>query len=265
MFKLQIDILCACILLVFHGSAVESQDYMRTEYNQCDQFCLAQISQIQNKLNTIEGRLSDKETEKQIKLDAQLLQRELDLLNESSKKIITQEDFEAALQRKTEEIQSKMESDILALEKRFESKMQILQARLEDQGIQDRSKNLPDKFSENSSKILNEEYVLIGGKYYFIERNIKLDHNAAAKKCCQRGGYLVTIQSEEELNSLQGKLKFNDEYWVDSNNQNKKNSWGTFVSWSKKKIGLQDCCYVKNKAFYESSCSKEMFFICQYH
>ncbi|XP_070852875.1 uncharacterized protein [Drosophila suzukii] len=180
------------------------------------------ISQIQNKLNTIEGnqnnmlnRLSDKETEKQIRLDAQLLQRELDLLNKPSKKIITQEDFEAALQRKTEEIQSKMNSDLLALEKRFESKMQILQARLEDQGIQDRSKNLPDKFSENSSKILNEEYVLIGGKYYFIERNIKLDHNAAAKKCCQRGGYLVTIQTEEELNSLQGKLKFNEEYWAE--------------------------------------------------
>jgi len=209
------------------------------------------------------NRLSDKETEKQIRLDAQLLQRELDLLNKPSKKIITQEDFEAALQRKTEEIQSKMNSDLLALEKRFESKMQILQARLEDQGIQDRSKNLPDKFSENSSKILNEEYVLIGGKYYFIERNIKLDHNAAAKKCCQRGGYLVTIQTEEELNSLQGKLKFNEEYWVDSNNQNKKNYWGTFVSWSKNKIGLQDCCYVKNKAFCESSCSKEMFFICQ--
>jgi len=161
MLKLKTDILCACVLLVFHGSAVESQDYMRTEYNQCDQFCLAQISQIQNKLNTIEGnqnnmlnRLSDNETEKQIKLDAQLLQRELDLLNEPSKKIITQEDFEAALQRKTEEIQSKMESDLLALEKRFESKMQILQAILEDQGIQDRSKNLLDKFSETVQKFL---------------------------------------------------------------------------------------------------------------
>jgi len=100
------------------------------------------------------NRLSDNETEKQIKLDAQLLQRELDLLNEPSKKIITQEDFEAALQRKTEEIQSKMESDLLALEKRFESKMQILQAILEDQGIQDRSKNLLDKFSETVQKFL---------------------------------------------------------------------------------------------------------------
>jgi len=161
MLKLKSDIFYACVLLIFHGSPVESQDYMGKEYNQCDQFCLAQISQIQNKLNTVEGdqnnmqnRLSDKETEKQIRLDAQLLQRELDLLNEPSKMIITQEDFEAALQRKTEEIQSKMESDLLALEKRFELKMQVLQAILEDQGIQDRSKNLLDKFSETVQKFL---------------------------------------------------------------------------------------------------------------
>jgi len=47
-----------------------------------------------------------------------------------------------------------MESNLLALEKRIESKMQILQARLEDQVIHDRSKNLLDKFSETVQKFL---------------------------------------------------------------------------------------------------------------
>ncbi|XP_034103227.1 C-type lectin 37Db-like [Drosophila albomicans] len=54
-------------------------------------------------------------------------------------------------------------------------------------------------------------------KYYYIERNIKVDWYTALHKCRELGGNLVNFQSDKEYDAVLRELNVREFYWIDLN------------------------------------------------
>ncbi|XP_034106648.1 C-type lectin 37Db-like [Drosophila albomicans] len=112
-----------------------------------------------------------------------------------------------SLQKQVNGQESELKKETL---ERFANMEQQLRSLKED--IEKPKQNL----NEETVKEFQKLYEKIGSKYYYIERQHKINWFAAVHKCHEHGSHLASIQNQQEFNALGPKLK-GDHYWIDIN------------------------------------------------
>lgn len=105
-----------------------------------------------------------------------------------------------------------------------ESPQVLSRSELED--LKNELKLLRDKVEAHEQKLLkyeqntinqNKLFKKFGSKYYYIEDQHRMNWFAAAYRCQNLGGHLVSLQSDEDFNVLVAQLKKPKSYWIDIN------------------------------------------------
>ncbi|KAH8370094.1 hypothetical protein KR093_002143, partial [Drosophila rubida] len=82
--------------------------------------------------------------------------------------------------------------------------------------LQDELTKLKQSPVEETRKEYLKHYEKIGSKYYYIEANQKINWFAAAHKCHELGGHLLSLQNQQEYSAVTPKLN-GSSYWIDIN------------------------------------------------
>ncbi|XP_017000441.2 C-type lectin domain family 4 member M-like [Drosophila takahashii] len=253
----------------------------------------AQGSKLNHQLQALQSALEAQQVAEQSRLDSQLLalqsemkalhtnivnsillavQEKLDEhkadLQESLKKMITREDFEARV-NETEGKIGAVQANLPALQTAIEHQLNALQNQSGSQ-----QKTLLENLSKMNSKIAPPKFELIGSRYFYIEQNLKQNWSTAAASCRQMGGYLAAFRDEQEWSAVTLKLR-NDWYWIGINDIDNEDEFvsvasgrpAPFFLWNSGEpdhLLNQDCVGIKNTEMYDSPCRDEELFICQW-
>ncbi|XP_017014497.2 C-type lectin 37Db [Drosophila takahashii] len=122
----------------------------------------------------------------------------------------------------------------------------------------------------------NETFQQLGSKYYYIEKELRVNWHEALDKCHKMGGHLVSLQSQEELDAFNSKFDGLNRYWIDVTNQFKddefvsitKGSKANFLRWADGEPTKDGKCVdirtVNGKTtMNDNTCSANLFFICE--
>ncbi|KAH8263403.1 hypothetical protein KR044_008716, partial [Drosophila immigrans] len=115
----------------------------------------------------------------------------------------------------------------------------------------------------------------IGSKYYYIDNTSRVNWFEAHNRCRKLGAHLVSLQNQDELNSLRIHLR-NPRYWTDINELSKSGDFVSsstgnkpnFILWqSNEPSGNEHCVEINNVrsnyAMNDNSCDQELNFICE--
>ncbi|XP_052853492.1 C-type lectin 37Db-like [Drosophila gunungcola] len=139
------------------------------------------------------------------------------------------------------------------------------QVRIEGQ-LEDLRKNV-DKFSPTYEKI--------GLRFFYIEKRQKQNWFSAANFCRQKGGYLASIRSVEELTLISTRLNAGVEFWIDINDLSNQEEYissssgkvAPFLDWQDGEPSTmentQRCVSVINGKMKVNLCASKNNFICQ--
>ncbi|KAH8334453.1 hypothetical protein KR059_010404 [Drosophila kikkawai] len=134
----------------------------------------------------------------------------------------------------------------------------------------------PIEISDSAAKIskLPKEYEKIGNRYFYIDKG-KFVYSwfSAFNQCRQMGGQLATIESEEELTAIVGKLSAWG-YWLGVTNLANRNVYTSvasgkkvnFVHWAElqpDKQNIENCICLYTKLMHDYPCDSTMRFICE--
>lgn len=116
-----------------------------------------------------------------------------------------------------------------------------------------------------------------GTKFYYIEEIQKLNWFAAAHKCREFGGNLLSLANQKEHDALRPKLNSLNSYWIDINDLSTENeflsltsghkapfmSWGTGEPNNAEKI--ENCVLLTGETFFmnDFKCTSPEYFICE--
>ncbi|EDW90919.2 C-type lectin 37Db [Drosophila yakuba] len=122
----------------------------------------------------------------------------------------------------------------------------------------------------------NDTFQQLGSKYYYIEKEQKLNWHAALEKCHKMGGHLASLQTEEELDGFNNQLNGLNRYWIDVTSQFNefefvsvtKGSKANFLSWAEGEPTKDGKCvdvrtFNGKTTMNDNECSAHLFFICE--
>ncbi|KAI8040316.1 mannose-binding protein-like [Drosophila gunungcola] len=279
MLMLKIYFLSVSMVLTIHR--VDCQDSTQHVYadsdSQCEQLCLSKLERIEGEQRNILDWLENLQADRQIQLDAQLLQMELKKRVKSQQ----EEDFGPRLQSQMELLQTAMQSlqakmeDQAAAQNKLEGAVKAVETSLQVLQEKIRFQN-PDFSTKPASRvtIIPPGFERIGKGYYYIEHNIIVGWELARSTCNSFGGILATIRDEEELNFIQAKLRRDTHYWIGINDREIEGKFvslasgepHTFLKWAAHQpnnLDNQDCVTLHNGEMNDFSCPTEYYFICQ--
>ncbi|KMZ08863.1 uncharacterized protein Dsimw501_GD28422 [Drosophila simulans] len=125
-------------------------------------------------------------------------------------------------------------------------------------------------YSSTTVKPLPQKFELIGKRSFYIENNVEKSWTDAAAACREFGGFLAAFQNQEELNTIQARLKY-WWYWTGINDLKTKK----FVSLASGKPSAifqrhnfktnhsKSCVVVDRQYMSEFDCNNKLYFICQ--
>lgn len=139
---------------------------------------------------------------------------------------------------------------------------------------------------ENNSRLLlpaagnltkkAETFIQLGSKYYYIEKELKLNWHEALDKCHKMGGHLASPQNQEEIDAFNQRLSGLHRYWIDVTSQFKEDEYvsvtkGTkanFLRWAEGEPTKDGKCvdirtYNGKTTMNDNTCSVNLFFICE--
>jgi len=116
----------------------------------------------------------------------------------------------------------------------------------------------------------------LGSKYYYIEKENKTNWHEALEKCHRMGGYLASLQNQEELDAFSGKLDGLNRYWIDVTSQFKDDEFvsitkglkANFLSWAQGEPTKDGQCvdirtFNGKTTMNDNTCSTNLYFICE--
>ncbi|XP_037710646.1 accessory gland protein Acp29AB-like [Drosophila subpulchrella] len=170
--------------------------------------------------------------------------------------------YNSLRQALTDEKINKLEMGLLALQKELESQLQTLRKLQEF-----------EKERIIVKRIIKPIFEKIGSRYFYIEKQIKVNWYAAFNKCRQMGGHLANIQDWTELHAIFSRVP-RASYWIDMvmNTGREGNYLSTLTGKMRQYArwwGTQydndknNCVDVYGLYMYKSDCHKEYFFVCQ--
>ncbi|XP_017134084.1 accessory gland protein Acp29AB-like [Drosophila elegans] len=127
---------------------------------------------------------------------------------------------------------------------------------------------------DKKQSIAAQNFEKIGGRYFYIEKENKLNWFAAVKACKTLGGQLAVIENQEEMNAIYEKQSVG-KYWLDLNDLVKEGefeSWTTglkasFLNWRSDQpdnFGQKESCVTMfGPLMYDDNCETENYFVCQ--
>ncbi|XP_062134646.1 C-type lectin 37Db-like [Drosophila sulfurigaster albostrigata] len=185
------------------------------------------------------------------------LQREVDNLKHEAENLSEFKKSMEHLEAKTNTILQNMASQ----NEKVEEKLQNLQKLIE---VKNAEVGLP--------------YQKIGSKYYYIEKNEKVNWFQAANRCTAIGGHLISFKNQHEIDAIKKILPPSTDYWIDINDLANEGEYvsvatGSRASYLIWRSGQPDNynkiehCGEINSNIYQMndfSCSKEQLFICEF-
>ncbi|XP_037715380.1 C-type lectin 37Db [Drosophila subpulchrella] len=121
-----------------------------------------------------------------------------------------------------------------------------------------------------------DHFQQLGSKYYYIEKENKANWHEALEKCHKMGGYLGSLQNQEELDAFSGKLDGLNRYWIDVTSQFKDDEFvsitkglkANFLSWAPGEPTKDGQCvdirtFNGKTTMNDNTCSTNLFFICE--
>uniref|UniRef100_A0A6P4ES33 CD209 antigen-like protein E n=1 Tax=Drosophila rhopaloa TaxID=1041015 RepID=A0A6P4ES33_DRORH len=132
------------------------------------------------------------------------------------------------------------------------------------------------KRQQIESRLIPPGFELIGSRYFNIVTDTK-NWADAEVTCRQRGGYLATIQNQEEYDAIKPKLMKNSWYWLGVNDIKEGGQYvsvasghlAQFFMWNDLHYepnsfeGEGDCVSMINDEMYDAACEDLKYFICQ--
>lgn len=122
----------------------------------------------------------------------------------------------------------------------------------------------------------NDIFQQLGSKYYYIEKEAKLNWHDALDKCHKMGGHLASLQSQEELDRFNNQLNGLNRFWIDVTNQFNesefvsvtKGSKANFLSWADGEPTKDGECvdirtFNGKTTMNDNSCFANLYFICE--
>ncbi|KAI8042967.1 hypothetical protein M5D96_004291 [Drosophila gunungcola] len=127
---------------------------------------------------------------------------------------------------------------------------------------------------DKKRSIAAQNFEKIGGRYFYIEKENKLNWFAAVKACQTLGGQLAVIENQEEMNAIYEKQSVG-KYWLDLNDlviEGDFVSWTTglrasFLNWRSDQpdnFGQKERCVTMfGPLMYDDNCEIENYFVCE--
>ncbi|EDW03513.1 GH10464 [Drosophila grimshawi] len=135
-----------------------------------------------------------------------------------------------------------------------------------------------EKLINIHKKSVSKPFQKIGSNYYYIEKNTHMNWFAAAHKCTDYGGHLLSLDNEEEWSALKPHLDFSKSfYWVDINDLAKEGQYislttgrpAQYIPWKPNEpnnVGGEHCARLENNKQFplnDLRCYDMAFFICE--
>ncbi|KAH8262742.1 hypothetical protein KR026_010733, partial [Drosophila bipectinata] len=131
--------------------------------------------------------------------------------------------------------------------------------------------------AQNLRYTKSEPFEKIGFKYYYIEEKMRQSWHGSLQMCHRLGGHLVSLQNQEEIKAINGRLKEYTGYWIDVTDQFKDGEYisistgwnASFLNWAKNEPshGEEHCVELHTHfgpaVMNDSRCSTKKFFICE--
>ncbi|KAH8325901.1 hypothetical protein KR067_009917, partial [Drosophila pandora] len=185
------------------------------------------------------------------------------------------------LQNRVNAYESVVPSDILARVSLTDTKMDILGRQLAV--LQEKEKDYQKKIIKLEDRLAKGvpshfgNFQKLGQKYYYVEKELRETWHGAVKKCHEMGGFLVSLQSQQEIDAISGKLKEYSRYWIDVTDQFKEGEYvsissglgTTFLKWDEHEpSGNGEQCveihtYKEPPVMNDNVCSNKKYFICE--
>ncbi|XP_037729436.1 accessory gland protein Acp29AB-like [Drosophila subpulchrella] len=226
----------------------------------------------------LESRLQE-QTRIQHELNSNLLATQTQLIGQqkalqNSLNVIMKNNLEiAAMKSITKE---ELEASLKTFQKKIEGQLNSVLAS---------SKELLDKIKGQSIEATNHKtlptatvpkipanFQQIGKRYFYIENTDPKTWHNAVQICRRKGGYLASIENEDELRSISKKVKPNIHYWLGIYYQSQQGLYvsiasqkqARFLKWNYEHKGNNFYCVcLFNGAMTNCDCSWLSLFICQ--
>jgi len=170
--------------------------------------------------------------------------------------------YNSLRQALTDEKINNLEMRLLALLKQLESQLQTL-------------RNLQELEKERikaSKRIIKPFFEKIGSRYFYIEKQNKVNWYLAFDKCRRMGGHLLNVKNETNFDEIFSKVPPGN-YWIDSASLDKKDGYfmstltgrsARYLKWKgTRNTSFVNCAMIKSKEMYSVNCQNANFFICQ--
>jgi len=188
----------------------------------------------------------------------------IDLMSEINSKldrILSISHKETDLSSQQMKLHSKKNAQQESFRNRTQSRFQISSNKIE---------SLFEMYSSTTVEPLPQKFALIGKRSFYIENNVEISWADAAAACREFGGFLAAFKNEEELKTIQARLKF-WWYWTGINDLKTKKFVSLasgkqstiFQRHSYKTNHSKSCVAVDPQYMSEFNCDTKLYFICQ--
>ncbi|XP_070139606.1 low affinity immunoglobulin epsilon Fc receptor-like [Drosophila kikkawai] len=222
-------------------------------------------AKLEGQLQEVEAKLEGHFQEVQTKVKAKL--------EDSLLAVKTQLEGQEVVLTKVNDSQAKLQGNLLAIQTNIEIQLQAVLNQLQAMSNKiDAAKDGVAASGTNTS--IPSGFKLIGNRYFRIVKEF-VDWEIAERRCRELGGYLASIQNEEELNAIEPKL-FKYGYWLGINDRDSKGLFESvashypapFLKWDPEQPidgdHKQNCVLLIKGKMRHHSCKYPLsFFICQ--
>ncbi|XP_016969425.1 uncharacterized protein LOC108037379 [Drosophila rhopaloa] len=127
----------------------------------------------------------------------------------------------------------------------------------------------------DTQEIIPTGFEKIGSRYFYFEDTTRLDWLDARDNCRQKGAYLASVQNQEELDAINGKVHPHSYYWLGINKLNYNDDYVNVASGKPTTFfnmwpglpngytGNGHCMALGGKLMSKHECDSKMWFICQ--
>ncbi|KAH8333796.1 hypothetical protein KR059_003425 [Drosophila kikkawai] len=222
-------------------------------------------AKLEGQLQEVEAKLKGHFQEVQTKVKAKL--------EDSLLAVKTQLEGQEVVLTKMNDSQPKLEGNLLAIQTNIEIQLQAVVNQL--QAVANKIDAAKDGVAASGTNTsIPSGFKLIGNRYFRIVKEF-VDWEIAERRCRELGGYLASIQNEEELNAIEPKL-FKYGYWLGINDRDSKGLFESvashypapFLKWDPEQPidgdHKQNCVFLIKGKMRHHSCEYPLsFFICQ--
>ncbi|XP_070139610.1 uncharacterized protein [Drosophila kikkawai] len=227
------DSICVPELRSLLNDVVQTQNQGNTNTRQSDNEIKSKLETLEVKIGEVQAKLPQEVHAKlegqlqgfqegQTKLEGQQTKMEAKL-EDSLLAVKTKLEGQGVVLTKVNDSQAKLEGSLLAVQEKIEIQLQAVVNQL--QAVSKKVDASKVAVPASSTATIPLGFKLIGNRYFRIVAELE-DWVTAERRCRELGGYLASIQNEEELNAFQPKLSEYG-YWLGINDRDRK---GHFVS-----------------------------------